>query len=301
VSAQQYGQLGNNGNTWVDVDSTTGTPLTLNVRPTADSLALLSGNIDLWTAKAAVNQDIGINVAESDVNLYPGNIVAWKESGGFAGTYSPNAAFVQSVFPMTANTTYHVKLQWKTNVSTNGTIVAGAGDWPSGSGKYSPTRLTVQLIPATALIAKVSSAQYGLASSSGASWSDVDTSSATPLRLSVTPTNNCTAIISGNADLWTTKAGYNQDIGIFVSPSNATGNIVAWKESGGYAGTYSPNAAFVQATVSLAAGTTYEIKLQWKTNKPSNGAVIVTGAGPWPGGSGLYSPTTLTAQLLGCN
>jgi hypothetical protein len=227
--------------------------------------------------------------------------VAWKESGGFAGTYSPNAAFVQSIFPMTANVTYHVKLQWKTNVSTNGAIVAGAGDWPSGSGKYSPTRLTVQLMPASDLQASISTAQYALANSDGANWSNLANTPTTPLILSVTPTNNCTAIISGNADLWTTKAGYNQDIGIFVSPSNATGNIVAWKESGGYAGTFSPNAAFVQATVSLSANTQYQIKLQWKTNKPSNGATIVIGAGPWPGGSGIYSPTTLTAQLLGCN
>jgi hypothetical protein len=227
--------------------------------------------------------------------------VAWKESGGFAGTYSPNAAFVQTVFPMKANTTYHLKLQWKSNLATNGSIVVGAGSWPAGSAKYSPTRLTVQLMPASALIAKVSNQQYGLSTSDGASWSDIDTTTATPLSLTVTPTANCTAIISGNADLWTTQATYNQDIAISVSPSSATGNIVAWKESGGFAGTYSPNAAFVQATVSLTANTPYTIKLQWKTNKPqANGDVILVGAGPWPANVPNFSPTTLTAQLFGC-
>ena len=301
VSNNQYLQTGSNGATWVDIDSTSGTPLTTTITPPVDSLAVLSGNVDLWTAKAGVNQDVGINVTESDTTTYPGHIVAWKESGGFAGTYSPNAAFVQTVFPMAANVTYHLKLQWKTNKATDGTIVAGAGPWPANVPVYSPTRLTVQLLPASALVSRVSNRQYQLATSDGAHWSDIDTTSTTPLSLTVTPTANCTAIISGNADLWTTQATYNQDIGISVSPSSATGNIVAWKESGGFAGTFSPNAAFVQATVSLQANTQYTIKLQWKTNKPqANGAVIIVGAGPWPANVPVYSPTTLTAQLFGC-
>jgi large repetitive protein len=298
VSNNQYLKTGSDGATWVDIDSTS---LATSITPAVDSLAVLSGNVDLWTAKAGVNQDVGINVTESNATTYPGNIVAWKESGGFAGTYSPNAAFVQTVFPMTANVTYHLKLQWKTNKVTDGTIVAGAGPWPSNLPVYSPTRLTVQLMPATALSAKVSNRQYQLGNSDGAHWSDIDTTSTTPLSLTVSPTANCTAIISGNADLWTTQATYNQDIAISVSPSSATGNIVAWKESGGFAGTFSPNAAFVQATVVLQANTQYTIKLQWKTNKPqSNGAVIVVGAGPWPANVPVYSPTTLTAQLFGC-
>jgi hypothetical protein len=302
VSTGQYGQTGSDGTTWVDIDSSSSTPLATTITPTVDSLAVLSGNVDLWTAKPGVNQDVAINVTEADTTKYPGNIVAWKESGGFAGTYSPNAAFVQTVFPMKANITYHVKMQWKANLATDGTFVVGAGSWPVGSGKYSPTRLTVQLMPASALIARVSNHQYGLSTSDGASWSDVDTTSTTPLSLTMTPTANCTAIISGNADLWTTQATYNQDIAISVSPSSATGNIVAWKESGGFAGTYSPNAAFVQATVSLQANTQYTIKLQWKTNKQqANGAVIVVGAGPWPATVPNYSPTTLTAQLFGCS
>jgi hypothetical protein len=74
--------------------------------------------------------------------------VAWKESGGFAGTYSPNAAFVQTVFPVTGGTTYHVTLRWKSNkiMAANETVVAAAGDWPDKSGKFSPTRLTARLV-----------------------------------------------------------------------------------------------------------------------------------------------------------
>jgi hypothetical protein len=156
-------------------------------------------------------------------------------------------------------------------------------------------------MPASSLNYKVSNLQYQLASSDGAHWSDIDSTTTTPLILTVRPTANCTAIISGNADLWTTQATYNQDIAISVSPSGAAGNIVAWKESGGFAGTLSPNAAFVQATVSLTANTQYTIKLQWKTNKQqANGAVIVVGAGPWPANVTVFSPTTLTAQLFGC-
>jgi len=301
LSNLQYVQTGSDGTTWKDVDSSSATPLTVMVTPATTSLAILSGNVDLWTANAGINQDIAINVAEANATQYPGNIVAWKESGGFAGTYSPNAAFVQTVFPMAGGTTYHLKLQWKTNRATAGSIVIGAGDWPSGSGVFSPSRLTVQLMPMSAVSARVSNLQYTLANSNGDSWSDMDTTSTTPLTMMVTPATNCLAIISGNADLWTTKAGYNQDIGISVSPTSVAGNIVAWKESGGFAGTYSPNAAFVQAAVPLAAGTQYTIKLQWKTNKASNGAVIVVGAGPWPGNTTTFSPTTLTTQLLGCS
>src|SRR5207244_12418796 len=74
----------------------------------------------------------GIFVQEASATQYPGNIVAWKESGGFAGTFSPNAAMVQTAFPMTAGTTYHRKLQWKANKNApSATIWAGAGAWPS--------------------------------------------------------------------------------------------------------------------------------------------------------------------------
>jgi hypothetical protein len=108
----------------------------------------------------------------------------------------------------------------------------------------------------------------------------------------VTPSTNCLAIISGNADLWTANAGYNKDIGIDVNSS-----IVAWKESGGFAGTFSPNAAFVQAVVPMNGGTAYTVKLRWKTNKLAAAATIYAGAGPI---GTQFSPTRLTVQLVSC-
>ena len=52
---------------------------------------------------------------------------AWKESGGFAGTFSPNAAFVQTVIPVTGGQAYTARLVWKTNKADSGSIYAGAG------------------------------------------------------------------------------------------------------------------------------------------------------------------------------
>jgi len=44
---------------------------------------------------------------------------------------------------------------------------------------------------------------------------------ATNLGLAVTPATSCLAVISGNADLWTTQPGYNQDLGIYIQEANA--------------------------------------------------------------------------------
>jgi len=74
-----------------------------------------------------------------------GQVVAWKESGGFAGTFSPNAASVETVLWLEAGTQYTVRLVWKANKSDPRTIWAGAG--PFG-GQYSATRLTVVFPPA---------------------------------------------------------------------------------------------------------------------------------------------------------
>jgi hypothetical protein len=103
------------------------------------------------------------------------------------------------------------------------------------------------------------------------------------------------AILSGNSDLWTSSAGYNQDIGLWISGgSYGSGQVVAWKESGGFAGTFSPNAAYVHTVLPLQSGTTYTVKLVWKSNKADPGT-IWAGAGPI---SGNFSPTRLTAELL---
>jgi len=144
------------------------------------------------------------------------------------------------------------------------------------------------------LFTAVITTQKSLANSDGVTWTDMD---AINLVLSITPAYDCQAILSANADLWTANAGFNQDIGISVSGGaypTAAGQPEAWKESGGFAGTFSPNAAYVETVVALVAGTTYSIKARWKTNKPGT-STIVCGAGPI---NGNFSPTRLTARLV---
>ena len=273
VSSAQYHLANSNGATWTDIDATN---LVLTITPGVNAHAIVTGNADLWTATAGINQDLGINVN--------GAIVAWKESGGFAGTFSPNAAFVQTVYPMTAGTTYRITLQWKANKPAGGaSIFAGAGS----TAPYSPTRLTATLLPDSAgqLVTAVANQQYSLTGSDGRTWRDMDP---TNLTFSYTPASSGTAVLSANGDLWTTSVGYNQDLGISVN-----GAIAGWKESGGFAGTFSPNAAFVQTAVPMTAGVTYGVRLQWKANKPASGATIMAAAG-----SGPYSPTRLTLRFF---
>lgn len=280
VSTEQYHLTGSNGASWTDIDATR---LSLTFTPNVDTQAILSGNADLWTSSAGYNQDLAISVN--------GTVAGWKESGGYAGIFSPNAAFVQTVVNLTAGQAYSIKLRWKANKPDAGTIWAGAG--PIG-GKYSPTSLIMMLVPATSanLSTRASTAQYTLANNDGNVWTDIDA-----LNLSLpefTPTASGTALINGNADLWTTRPGFNQDIGISVVdinmlPCTQGCQPAAWKESGGFAGTFSPNAAFVQTAYPMTAGHHYQIKLQWKANKP--GGTIVAGAGPI---GGQYSPTRLS-------
>jgi hypothetical protein len=279
ISTRQYQLTASNGTSWTDLDTTSATPLVLSWTPATSGVALLSGNADLWTATAGVNQDLAITVN--------GTVAAWKESGGFAGTFSPNAAFVQAALPVSAGTPYTIKLQWKSNIPTAAAIFAAAGP----ASPYSPTRLTLQFFGGgTGLTDAVSTQQYSLATSNGTSWQDLD---ATHLSLTIpAQAGGCLALLSGNADLWTTSATYNQDLAITVN-----GTVAAWKESGGFAGTYSPNAAFVQTMIPLVPNTATAVKLQWKTNKPEAGALIVAGAGPWPSSSTAYSPTRLTAAV----
>src|SRR5207253_8413936 len=132
-------------------------------------------------------------------------------------------------------------------------------------------------------------AQPPLAGNGGATW----TALGTVMPITLAPTAASTAILGANADLWTASAGYNQDLGIFVSVNNGVDTLVAWKESGGSAGTFSPNAAFVHTVYSMTGGTTYNFTLKWKTNKTDAGA-IYAGAGGGP----QYSPTRLTAEVL---
>jgi hypothetical protein len=140
VSTQQYTLTSSNGSTWVDLDATN---LSLSITPAYKALAIISGNSDLWTGQAGYNQDLGIFISGGSYPSTAGQPEAWKESGG-AASFSPNAAYVQTVQQLSAGTAYTVKLQWKANQSDPGTIWAGAG--PIG-GKFSPTRLTVMLVP----------------------------------------------------------------------------------------------------------------------------------------------------------
>jgi plastocyanin len=274
AASQQYTLTNSNGTTWTDIDTTN---LALSFTPSQNGLAILGGNADLWTETAGFNQDLGLNVN--------GAIASWKESGGFAGTFSPNAAFVQAVVPVTAATTYTAKLQWKTNKAASGSIIhAGAGPI---AGQFSPSRLTLQFLASgTGLTDRVSTRQYKLTNSNGTTWTDID---AVNLGFTVTPGVNTLGILSGNTDLFTANAGFNQDLAIDVN-----GAVAAWKESGGFAGTFSPNAAMVQTVFPMSAGTTYTVKLRWKTNKSMNGS-IYSGAGP----IGVqFSPSRLDILLV---
>jgi hypothetical protein len=294
-SVNQFILANSNGSTWTDLGPSTN-PTVPFTAPSSGSV-VVSANADLWTANSGFNQDLGITASGGTGvgTTYPtmaGQPEAWKESGGFAGTQSPNAAFVQAVLPVAAGS-YSFKLQWKTNKQGSSTIVAGAG--PIG-GQFSATRLTVFFVPATGNISvqdAVTTGQPQLAANNGVAWADMDS---VKLSLSIMTTTNCLAVLSGNADLWTTRPTYNQDIGIQVSSSSAvTADRVGWKESGGFAGTYSPNAAFDQSMFPIAANTAYTARLQWKANKSAPAGTVIAGAGPI---GTAYSPTRLTALVI---
>jgi hypothetical protein len=287
ISWQQYWLAGSDGSTWQPIDATT---LSLTFTPTADSKAILSGNADLWTSVVGVNQDLGILVT-GGVYGTSGTLVAWKESGGYAGTYSPNAGFVQTAIPVLNGTQYGARLVWKANKATTGTIFAAAGNAPN----YSPTRLTAELVPTASpnLQTVATNAQYWLAGSNGIAWQDMDGTGGLTIA-NYMPAASGSALISVNADLWTATGGVNQDIGIFVSGGTySTGTIVGWKESGGFAGTLSPNAAYAQTVIQLSSGVPYTIKVQWKANKNTAGTIYAAA-----GNAGAYSPTRLTLRLF---
>jgi hypothetical protein len=268
------------GTTWSDIDPA----LTVSFSGSLGTSAVIAGNADLWTATPGVNQDIALIVTP------PGQlpqVVAWKESGGSAGTFSPNAAFVQAIVPTSSIGTYQVSLKWKTNMRAQGsTIVAGAGAGP----KYSPTTLTVQQINTQAANSTLTTRQSTLSGSDGAIWSPLASLSITQ----PSSTANAVAVVGANADLFTNTTGYNQDLGIFLSIDDGPDVLVGWKESGGYAGVFSPNAAYVQTVVPMPSGHKYRFTLQWKTNKPEGGATIAAGAGPI---GPAYSPTSLSVQV----
>ena len=286
-SNTQYLFTGSNGTTWTPVDATN---LQFAFTPSATGAYVLSGNADMWTFNAGYNQDLAINVSPACTGQ-PSTIAAWKESGGFAGTFSPNAAFVQTVCQMNSGTLYTVTLEWKANKSASGvTIAIGAGP---NTAPFSPTRLTAYPLPASAGTqswdTEVSTTQYQLANNDGMTWAGMD--AAHLVSTALTPGGAETVLVSVNSDLWTSSAGFNQDIGVFVSVDGGPATLLAWKESGGFGGTFSPNAAFLESEYSMASGHNYTFTVAWKANKPASGATIWAGAGPI---SGAFSPTRLT-------
>ena len=229
--------------------------------------------------------------------VYDGTLAVWtdlelvRDVNGVVWVYVPPSVNGATVGPDATHLGNWFPLQ------LGGVGVSGVANHPDSQG---------------VLFSAVSNSLLALKNSDGQTFQDmmVDTAyvPATPaqLVLSITPAFDCLALITGSADLYTDTAGYNQDIGIYVSPSdtanppNNTQHIEAWKESGGFAGTNSPNAAFVQTIFNMSLGTTYDVRLKWKANKNAPGATIRAGAGPF-GGSSLAtnaSPTRLTALLL---
>jgi outer membrane protein assembly factor BamB len=286
MSTQQYRLSQSDGAAFTSIDATM---LKITLTPTASATAVLTGNADLWTATSGYNQDLGI---AADVGGTLDKLVAWKESGGYGGTYSPNATAVQATYQLGAGTPITFRLVWKTNKrqTTGASIYAGAGPL---NGTFSPTSLSVRILPSGSVNDLRSTQQYRLGASDGVHWLHLDSGSSVP----VTPATASVARLGGNADLWTETAGVNQDLAILVTVDSGPEQLVAWKESGGAAGTYSPNAAFIQATYPVLPGHIYDFWLAWKTNRPFSGpGAIHAGAGPII--NGQYSPTSLIAQVL---
>jgi len=299
---EQFLLTGSDGATWRPMDGTTAgdpvAPFTNAFTATADGVAAITGNVDLWTWDAGYNQDIGIRLSGGAYGA--GQIVAWKESGGFAGRFNPNAALVEARMPVAGGVAYTAELVWKANkpMPTGVRISAGAGSPVVGApAAFSPTTLTVAQEATAAIASKVAATQYRLDGGDGVTWRDLDTPQhdQEPFGVTYVPPADGYVQILGNTDLWTYIAGYNQDIGIRVTPPDADpgtapAGIVAWKESGGFAGTLSPNAAAVEGYYPVRGGLAYRFTLVWKINKwASAGYSISAGAGS----PGDFSPTRL--------
>lgn len=195
--------------------------------------------------------------------------------------------------------------------SVSGANVApGTGTWfplqPGGIGATGPQDSKGVLFSA------VSTSLMALKNSDGVTFTDMMVDPlyvpATPAQmvLSITPAFNCRALISAGADLYTDTVNVKQDIGIFVNPGdplnppNNAQHIEGWKENG--AGTVQqPNAAYVHTVFRMIRGTTYDVRLKWKTNTNAPNVTIRAGAGPFGNSGSLatnVSPTRLTALLL---
>jgi hypothetical protein len=102
---------------------------------------------------------------------------AW-ESGGSAGTFSPNAAFAQTAVPVTAGTAYTARLQWKASDPIPAPSSWEPDPFPPGLPTYSPTSLSVVLIPSPAgAVVRNSTAQFSSANSNGTTWQAINNTS----------------------------------------------------------------------------------------------------------------------------
>lgn len=280
-TTQQYALTGSDGKTWKDIDPAS--RLTLHIRPSSNSTAILVGSADLFASSTGYSQDLGISVN--------GQVAAWKESQGGLPN-APEATLVHAAIPLKGGVTYTISLQWRAGKPYTGTMRAGAG--PSG-GKYSPSWLTAELIPASPAASVVSASgagRYALPASDGKTWNDV--APASKLTLHVTPAADSTATLFASADLASSVPGFNPDLGIFVSGgSYGSGQVVTWTEDGAPSAN-SPSVAFVHGVLPLQKGVTYTIKLQWKAGTQGSGSLFAGAGSPGTG----YSPTWLTAQLV---
>ncbi|HKV29389.1 MAG TPA: hypothetical protein VJT14_00050, partial [Candidatus Dormibacteraeota bacterium] len=258
--------------------------------------AFFEANADLWTPVTGYNQDIGVLVAPFPNST---NLATWKESGGFGGTFSPNAAFAQGYFQIDPNTAYDVVLAAKANIADRYPIVIGAG--PIGNA-YSPTTLTVIVMPNNVGGQSLDFGGLRLDNSDGHTWYPMD--AATVLVGGAHSTVDCVMILGANSDLWTVSNGFNQDLAIVQVTGTGPNDqqVLAWKESGGYAGAFSPNAAYVEAVVQISANVQYNFALRWKQNRPGTNS-IHAGAGPWPKppAFGEHSPTGFSSKAFGCS
>src|SRR5207237_10773264 len=84
------------------------------------------------------------------------------------------------------------------------------------------------------------------------------------IRVPIAPASSSVAMVGASMDLWTSQPGFNQDLGLFVCDSSVTScasfssfSLLAWKESGGFAGTFSPNAAYAEAVLGVSSAHNY--------------------------------------------
>ena len=278
--------------TWFEVDP----GLRRGVTVGTGQAAIVGANMALWTVLAGYNQDLGIfKFSSSGVPCDLGgagnpNLLAWKESGGFGGTYSPNAAFVQAV--LTNPGQYTVTLCWKANKAAPPNTIYGAAG--TAGTYFSPTILTVKTEPAANLVTAVTNQSYSLMTQqpdAASTWYEIDPA----LRVTYTAPAGGGVLLDGNMDLWTARAGFNQDIGIFSGTDCALNHLLAWKESGGFAGTLSPNAALVESLLPVSSGGSYTFTLCWKANKPAPAGTVFGAAGT---ADTYFSPTRLSLEFL---